>query len=451
VSAGFLFRSAALVAVAIASIGGYPAGGAGAAPAHAPTTPIQHLVVMTQDQHSFDNYFGTRPGVDGLTVGTCLPAQRGSPTPCVKPFPVETSGLHLSLVSSDADQRTAMDGGRMDGFVYAQNSHTSAGKMAMGYYRPQDVPILSDIANHAVLFDHWFSSVPAGTVPNRLFAVSGQSLPTALSVPSGGWGSMPFIFDRLQTAGVSWRIYVENYESALTIATAGLSARQGGQVARVPVLASMRFASGNAPAGHVVALRQYYSDLAEGKLPAVSYIVSTSGTERPPANPTAGQVLARNVLNSLSESSAWTTSALLLYYDSSGGWYDHVAPPVTDGAQLGPRVPALLVSPYATPGMVDHAVFDSAATLKFIETNWSVPPLTNRDRDAANLAGAFTFGKPPRAPALLGGLDRRPPLVQPSSSIIYVSYTGALTIVALAVGWTIRTERRKRLAESRSQ
>jgi phospholipase C len=446
-----MFRAVAVMAVAVASVGGYPAGDAGAAPAHAPTTPIQHLIVMTQDQHSFDNYFGTRPGVDGLPAGACIRSQRGSATPCVKPFPVEKSGLHLSLVSSDADQRTAIDGGRMDGFVYAQNSHTSAGKMAMGYYRPQDIPILTQMANQAVLFDHWFSSVPAGTVANRLFAVSGQSLPTALTVPPGGWGSMAFIFDRLQAAGVSWRIYVENYEPALTITTAGLSALQGGQVARVPVLASTRFASANGLAGHVVALRQYYADLADGKQPAISYIVSTSATERPPANPTAGQVLARNVLNSLSESSAWPTSALLLYYDSSGGWYDHVAPPVVNGAQLGPRVPALLVSPYATPGVVNHSVFDSAAILKFIESNWSVAPLTIRDRDAANLASAFTFTKAPRSPALLGGLDTRPPLVQPSSWIIYVSYTGALTTVALAVGWTVHSQRRKRLAESRPQ
>jgi phospholipase C len=404
---------------------------------------------MTQDQHSFDNYFGTRPGVDGLPAGTCVPAQRGSSTPCVKPFPVETSGLHLPMVSSDTAQRTAIDGGLMDGFVYAQSSHTAAGEMAMGYYRPQDIPILSQMADQAVLFDHWFSSVPAGTVPNRLFAVSGQSLPAALAVPSSGWGDMPLVFDHLQAAGVSWRIYVQNYEPALNITTAGITALQGGQVARVPVLASARFAANHDLADHVVDLRQYYADLADGKLPAVSYIVTTSGTERPPANPTGGQVLDRNVLNALGESSAWSTSAFLLYYDSSGGWYDHVVPPTENGAQLGPRVPALLVSPYAGPGTVNHSVFDSASVLKFIESNWRVPPLTSRVAAAANLASAFTFQQAPRAPALLSGRDRPTRLVRPNRSIIYASYTVALTAVALAVGWTVRAQRRKRVVEAR--
>ncbi len=443
-----LFRLGAAIAAAMAGAGIYPAA-ASAAPTKAPTTPIQHLVVMTQDQHSFDNYFGTRPGVDGLPAGVCTPATKGSPAPCVKPFPVEGSGLHLSLVSSDTAQHAAIDRGRMDGFVYAQSAHTNAGKMAMGYYRPQDIPILSQMAGQSVLFDHWFSSVAAGSVANRLFAASGQSLPADGSVPEGGWGNMPFIFDRLQAAGVSWRIYVQNYEPALTITTAGLTARRGGQVARAPVLASVRFAANPELAGHVVDLRQYYADLASGKLPAVSYIVSTSATERPPANPTAGQVLARNVVNSLSESSAWSTSAFLLYYDSSGGWYDHVPPPAAHGTQLGPRVPALLISPYASPGTVDHSVLDSAAILKFIEANWSVAPLTSRDRNSANLASAFTFGQPARAPALLGGGDGRRPLVRPNTRTIYITYSVALIAVALAVGWAIRSELGRRVAATR--
>jgi phospholipase C len=445
-----LFRIGAATAVAIVSLGVCPTV-AGAAPAHTAATPIQHLVVMTQDQHSFDNYFGTRPGVDGLPAGTCVPAKAGWPTPCVKPFPVETSGLHLPLVSSDAAQATAIDGGRMDGFVYAQNSHTDAGKMAMGYYRPRDIPILSQIADQAVLFDHWFSSVPAGSVSNRLFAVSAQSLPADLAVPSGGWGDMPFVFDSLQAAGVSWRIYVQNYEPALNITTAGLTAREGSQVARVPVLASARFAADHELTGHVVDLRQYYADLSDGKLPAVSYIVTTSGTERPPANPTAGQVIDRNILNSLSESSAWSTSAFVLYYDSSGGWYDHVAPPTVNDAQLGPRVPALLVSPYAAPGTVNRSVLDSVSILMFIESNWSIPPLTGRDAGAASLASAFTFRQAPRAPALVAGRNQPPPPVRANRSVIYVSYTLVLTAVALAVGWAIRAQRRKRVVEARPQ
>jgi phospholipase C len=432
----------------VASASGFLPGISSVANASTPGTPstaIHHLVVMTQDQHSFDNYFGTRPGVDGLPTNVCVPVRQGSPTPCVKPFPLSTSTLHLPLESSTSTQLTSIDGGRMDGFVYSQNSHTNAGRMAMGYYLPQDVPVLNQLANNAVLFDHWFTSVPGGTIQNRLFAVSGQSTSDQLEVPPGGWTGIPLIFDRLQAAGVSWRVYVENYKPALNISTANATARRGGEVARVPVLATARFANNPQLAAHVVDLSQYYVDLATGNLPAVSYIVSTSSTERPPANPTAGQVLARNVANSLSESSAWKSSAFLLYYDSAGGWYDHVAPPKIDGAQLGPRVPALLISPYAAPGSVDHAVVDSASILKFIEYNWSLQPLTSRDAAAPNLTSAFSFAKAPRAPALIVPSDGRRPLIRPSSPIIYFAYTLALVVVGAAVAGTALSERRKRL------
>src|SRR5262249_25947679 len=145
------------------------------------------------------------------------------------------------------------------------------------------------------------------------------------------------------------------------------------------------------------------------------------------------------------------TSAFFLYYDSSGGWYDHVPPSTQDGAQLGPRVPALLVSPYATPGTVDHRVLDSGAVLKFVESNWSVAPLTIRDRDAASLASAFSFHQAARAPALLDGQGGAPTLVRPNSPLIYASYTLALTAVALAAGWGILSQRRKHVTEARSR
>lgn len=408
-------------------------------------TQIQHLVVMTQDQHSFDNYFGMRPGVDGIPSGVCLPLRRQSQSACVKPFRIQGSGLHLPLLSTKAAQSAAIDGGRMDGFARAQSSHTDAGTMAMGYYAPQDLPILNELASHSVLFDRWFTSVPGGSIQNRLFAMSARTTPDQSEVPVGGWQGIPLIFDRLQAAGVSWRIYIENYEPALSIATAGRKARTGGQVARVPVLATSRFVKDPHLASHVADLSQYYTDLTSGTLPAVSYIVSTSATEHPPDDPTRGQVLARAVVNALAESASWSSSALLLYYDTSGGWYDHVPPPTMDGDVLGPRVPALLVSPFASPGSVNDTVFDSASILGFIERNWSVPPLASRDRDATDLTTAFSFRQPPRAPALLGAHDGRAPIVRPSSRIIYGAYLFVLCLVVAAAGWVVADERRRRI------
>lgn len=402
-----------------------------------PVTPIQHLVVVTQDQHSFDNYFGTRPGVDGLPVGVCLPRREAVSVPCVAPFPIVASEVRPSLRADLAAEVTSVNGGRMDGFVYAQTTRRVDGRAAMGYYRPQDIPVVSELADNAVLFDHWFSSVPGGSIPNRLFAVSAHADPGLTEVPVGGWQNIPLIFDRLQAAGVSWRIYVEHYEPALTISTAGLRARRGGQVARVPVLATTRFTRSPELMTHVVDLRQYYEDLAAGTMPAVSYIVSTSSTERPPADPAAGQVLIRNVVNALSGSSAWPHSALLLTYDSSGGWYDHVAPGTLGGARLGLRVPTILLSPYASVGTVDHTSYDSASVLRFIEHNWSLAALGTRDAKAADLGAAFAFAQPARQANLIGITDNAPPVGHPDSRVIYLSYLLAAIIAAAVVVWAL--------------
>ncbi|MDT4933965.1 MAG: phospholipase [Pseudonocardiales bacterium] len=415
-----------------------------AATQHAPVTPISHLVVMTQDQHSFDNYFGARPGVDGLPTGVCVPVKIAAARPCVRPFPVPSGKPGSQLRTTVAAERTSVDQGRMDGFVQAQTRRTSDGTAAMGYYRPSDIPTLSQLADRAVVFDRWFSGVPGGTIPNRLFAVTARTTTAEGEVPTTGWVGMPTIFDELTAAGVSWRIYVENYEHALTLDTASTKSRSGGQIARVPVLAMRRYLDNPALLGHVRRLDDYYVDLATGKLPAVAYVVSTASTEHPPSSPTAGQALARTVVNSLIASSAWPSSAFLLNYDSSGGWYDHVAPPTVNGAQLGLRVPALLMSPYTSPGTVDHTQYDSAATLGFIEHNWTLAPLTARDRDAGDLSTAFAFNRRPAPAALVVPSGERPAIRQPHSATLYIGYGLALAAGAGVLAWTLAGERRRR-------
>jgi phospholipase C len=427
-----------------AATGSPAAAGLPGASQHAPVTPISHLVVMTQDQHSFDNYFGARPGVDGLPAGVCVPVKIGAPGPCLRPFPVSSGKPGSQLRTTVAAQRTSVDQGRMDGFVQAQATRISDGSAAMGYYRPSDVPILSQLADRAVVFDRWFSGVPGGTIPNRLFAVTARSTTAEGAVPTTGWGDLPTIFDRLTAAGVSWRIYVENYEPALTLDTASTKSRTGGQIARVPVLAMRRYLDNPALLGHVRRLDDYYVDLATGQLPAVAYVVSTASTEHPPSSPTAGQALARTVVNSLIASSAWPTSAFLLNYDSSGGWYDHVAPPTVDGAQLGLRVPALLVSPYTSPGTVDHGQYDSAATLRFIEHNWTLAPLTARDRDAGDLSTALDFNRRPAPAELVVPSGERPAIRQPHSVTLYIGYGLALAAAVGVLAWTLAGERRRR-------
>jgi phospholipase C len=432
-------RSALAAAAAIVVVGLSAQGGDAATPVAA-RTPIRHLVVMTQDQHSFDNYFGMRTGVDGIPGGVCVPAKTGSSTPCVAPFPLKGSGLRPHLRATAAAQKVSVANGRMNGFVQAQTTPHLNGKGAMGYYLPNDLPVTTQLADQGVLFDHWFSSVPGGTIANRLFAVSGAAVPDTDQVPAAGWPDLPLIFDRLQAAGVSWKVYVEHYEPALTVKTAGLKARRGGQVARVPLLALTRYEKNPDLASHVVDLETYFSDLATGALPAVSWIVTTSSTERSPGEPLQGQREVRNVVNALGGSSAWPSSAFLLSYDSSGGWYDHVAPPTEHGAVLGLRVPAMLISPYATPGLVDHVQFDSASVLRFIETNWSVAPLTSRDANATDLGTAMSFGRIPHPATIVGTSGSRLHVPIPNRLIIYGVYLMALVAVGAVVVWvTLRS------------
>lgn len=406
-----------------------------------PTTPIKHLVVMTQDQHSFDNYFGARAGVDGIPAGICLPIHPGSATPCVEPSPRKATESRPSLDASALAESVAYDKGRMDGFVQAQTTIVKDGAVAMGYYPPDQLPILTDLANGGVLFDHWFAALPGGSISNRLFAVSAVATPDTAEVPASGWPDMTLIFDRLQAAGVSWRIYVENYAPSLTASTADASARRSGQVARVPMLAMSRYENSSALMSHIVNLSQYYADLHDGTLPAVSWIVTTASTERSPRDPRVGQRVVSSTVNALIGSSAWPSSAFLLTYDSSGGWYDHVVPPTVDGTLLGLRVPGILISPYAVPGSVNHEQMDSASVLRFIETNWSVPALNGRDAAATNLASAFHFDQPPRAATLLTAADPSPPITQPNRAILYSAYILLAAAALSIVGWAWRGSR----------
>lgn len=414
-------------------------------------TPLRHIVVMSQQGHSFDNYFSHRTGVDGLPASTCLPAARGTSQPCVRPSALAGSP-HAKLLGTAASEAAAVNAGRMDGFVRAQAVHGSNGRIAMGYYPTRQLPMLNGIADRGVVFDRWFAAVPGPSVPNDLFSVAATSPAKVDQVPTGGWGNTPLIFDRLQRSGVSWRIYVEDYKPTQTINTAqSTQQRTVGQVARVPVLASPRFVVDPALRDHVVDIRRYYDDLAQGHLPAVSFVVTTQSTELAPRNPSIDGRLVRNVVNGLLGSSAWQQSAFFLTYATSGGWYDHVLPPMIGGTRAGIRVPTVLVSPYASAGTVNSTTYDSAAILKLIEQNWSLSPLTTRDRAAASLLPLFHFRTEPAKPALVGVAPSRPAVQQPSRTALYVGYLLALAAALACLAFVFQRRWPLRLRQGTSE
>ena len=442
---------AALLAVA-APTGLLPT--ATAAQSLSTTTPIKHFIYLMQGPRSFDNYFGTYPGAEGFPRGECQGAGKGRP--CVAPHPLHglpTAGLpgtDANLVSAE------VDGGRMDGFVSAYADQGRDGADAMGYYDDADLPTDWAAADQYVLFDRFYSDAQYGTIANRSYWVAGAD-PDGDRIPSGGYGDLQTIFDRLDAAGVSWTFYVQNYDARNASTRAGNGTDD--QAARVPLLDYSRFLHDPALRGHIEDLSQYYADLADGRLPAVAYVAGSGSDERSAHAITAGQRLIQTMVNQLMVSSYWDSSAFFWSYEQAGGWYDQYAPPRTAAGTLGLRVPAILVSPYARVGAIDATPSDPESALRFIEQNWGLAPLTARDADAASLAGAFDFAAAPRQADLLPGpASARPPLIAAavrtgSAVTLYtlVATFCALLFAAAASAVAVRGQRRRGEPDSGGQ
>ncbi len=391
-----------------------------------PATPIRHFVFLLQENHTFDNYFGAYPGADGRPANVCQPNDVNDPSKgCVKPEHLGAKAV-LDLGHSDDVFRAQYRGGRMDGFVDAYNRTGQKGALPLGYYDDRDLPYYYNVADNYVLFDRFFSSAHAGSASNHLFwiaAAPGES--ASDSWPPGGFKNLPTIFDRLEAAGVSWKFYVQNYDPTNTFRNPA-SGDRASQTVWVPLLAYPRYLDDPKLFSHIQDIGQYYKDAQAGTLPAVAFIAPAGSSEHPPGRVQAGQTFVRTIVTEMMRSPQWPSSAFLLSYDDWGGWFDHVRPPQVDAYGYGFRVPTLLVSPYARKGFVDHTTADYTSALKFIEQNWGLAPLTDRDRKAASIASAFDFTQAPRPPVLLG-LSRTPAKHQSvRTSIVYQAYGAAL-------------------------
>src|SRR5439155_1610334 len=209
---------------------------------------------------------------------------------CVRPF--HLGGRPVPDLDHPIDVfRRQLNGGRMNGFVAAYRQ-VGAGthQSVMGYYDERDLPFSWAVARRYVLFDRFFTSASAGTLANHMFWMTGRrGTNDQDQIPPNGFGNLPTIFDRLQAAGVSWRVYVENYDPGVTYRNR--SGPRSSQPSTVPLLAFDRFIDDKRLFGNIVGLDQYYDDLRNGTLPAVSYIVTSASSERPPGSVTAGQQL----------------------------------------------------------------------------------------------------------------------------------------------------------------
>lgn len=438
-----------LLAAVLALVGGLALPTPASAAAPSTTTPIKHFIYMMQGDRSFDNYFGTYPGADGIPDGVCQKViVTGSDPTCVKPFALHGQTPPV-LGAGSVELNNQYDSGRMDGFVAAYQSEGRDGTSTMGYYDRRDLATYWDLADKYVLFDKFFSSTRLGTGADRSYWVSATRPSTAgtLAARQAAYAQQATIFDRLQAAGVDWKFYVQGYNAAENYQTVSKS-NPSSQPLRVPLLEYARFVNDPALKSHIVDLSQYYRDLDNNTLPAVAYVASSGPSERSARSIAGGQKLVTDLVGSLMVSKYWTSSAFLLSYDGTGGWYDHVAPPQVDSAGYGMRVPALLVSAYARSGYIDSTVSDYTSGLAFIEHNWGLAPLAGRDKAADPLTGAFDFGQPPRPPQVQFGQPAST-VQRPSHAvgIVYWCYGLAfLAVLATLVLASLRSRRIRRAA-----
>ena len=369
------FEAGILAARLLRRIGGTPwPAAAEASPASAGVT---HVLILMQENHSFDNYFGSFPGTDGPSPDLAVEGFARFHLP---------SAISQNLPHSAEVAQAAMNGGKMDHFVAAEGSADT-----LGYYDSRDIPNYWAYAKRFALADRLFSSFSGPTLPNHLFAVAALSpgVDTNISKPPGGGFRFASLPDALEAAGVAWKCYVGQKDPREFNALNPL--------AGFPSLVRDRNQR------RLVSSGELFRDLRAGTLPSVAWIFpSAEECEHPLTDVRIGMWYVTAVVNALMKSSSWQNTVLVVTWDEYGGFFDHVAPPRRFETMLGPRVPALIVSPYARPGFIEHTSYDFTSILRYVEDLFGVPPLTAWDRQAASIAGMLDSA-PHLEPLFLAG------------------------------------------------
>lgn len=378
-----------------------------AAPATSSLSGVEHIVIFMQENRSFDHYLGTLNGVRGYGDKRALRQLsgasvfgQGSSGNLVYPYRLNdgtTSGQCVGDVAHDWESGLlATNGGRMDGWLPAK------GQSSMSYHTRADIPYMYALADAFTLCDAYFCSVNGPTCPNRLYLMSGTVDPNGVA---GGpvtdnselgysWTTYP---ERLQQAGVTWRVYqeVENFDdNALAWFTQFKKAEPGSPLYDNGMKRFPR--------------RQFADDVANGKLPQVSWIIAPEElSEHANHLPNAGMHYgAAHFLSALAaHPSVWEKTIFIWNYDENGGFFDHVAPPTPppgtpdefvagEAIGLGVRVPAVIISPWSRGGHVCSEVFDHTSVLRLLElwTGVKEPNISAwRRQVCGDLLSAFDF------------------------------------------------------------
>lgn len=447
----------------IAGFGGFPAAGADDL-----LQQINYVIVIYQENHSFDNYFGTFPGADGLANAGATATQvdkQGRPYPTLpqplanpriiggkeeprSPHPrfpadlpnrpflfnqfVPPSEQTANQIHAFYRNQYQINGGKMDQFV----AWTDAGGMVMGYWDLSGLPLYT-LAQEYTLADRFFQAAFGGSFLNHQWLIcactptfpdappdmraapfpddpdhlqdkavtpDGYVVNSVLGSPAFSVNSphpstakpdymvpnqtAPTIGDRLSAAGVSWAWYSGGWNDAL----AGHPHARF-QFHHQPFVYFANYADGTAAkAQYLKDEAEFFAALHDGTLPSVSFVKPIGLDNEHPLYATVrrGQEHVVELVRAVQASRYWPEAVIIITYDENGGSWDHVAPPVIDRWGPGPRVPTVIVSPWAKRGYIDHTTYDTTSILKFIETRWHLGPLEPRDAAANNLSNAFT-------------------------------------------------------------
>jgi phospholipase C len=319
------------------------------------SNPIKHIIILCQENRTFDNYFGyyAHAGQYGVPAGFSVPGGifGGRTSPYHFPTRITPDILHdWSAIHSEWDE------GKMDGFYYTD------GLLTMGYYDGSDLPYYYALANSFTLCGNYFCYLLGPTEPNRIGLWAGTSGGNTSNNINQGSLEWPTIADLLELYGISWKCY-----------NLGLGT---GVMEGFNSLAYFTQWQNDPHLNHFEA--EYYADLDNNTLPQVSFLITQFLIcEHPPTDIRWGQSAVSKLINALIASSSWTSSAFILTYDEGGGFFDHVAPPQVDAYGMGFRVPTLVISPWARRGYVAGNLYEHSSTLKFIETTFGLPTLAS--------------------------------------------------------------------------
>ena len=401
---------------------------------------IKHVVILMQENRSFDHYFGTYKGVRGFSdsKGRAAFTQAGYPNGnggVLQPFHVDIHAMGgdctPDITHDWGPQHRAWNNGAMDRFVaeHVAANGPQVGPLTMAYYQRSDLAYYYALADAFTICDRYHCSVIGPTDPNRLYSMTGTMDPAGAK---GGPLMETLVLKRGDLAGkFFWTTYPEQL-SARGISWKVYTGPGGGSFQNVlPYFNKFQTNPALAARGTKPTYAQFFSDVANGKLPEVTWVLpDVQETEHPEfGGPFGGMTAARKVISALTKKkSVWEKTVLLLTWDENGGFFDHVAPPVAPpgtagefvtvpnlpaAAQdirgpigLGFRVPMLLISPFSRGGFVCSDVFDHTSMLRFLERRFGaeVPNLSAwRRSHTGDLTSAFNFVKPnARVPHLPG-------------------------------------------------